>query len=51
LKRRRAPLSSGFLDVDFAVAIPGEVVLGFPQQAKKFKQHPNPPLPLYGGLS
>lgn len=43
LKRTRASLSSGFFDVDFAVAIAGEVALGFPQQAEKFEQHTYPP--------
>src|SRR5688572_9469049 len=46
LKRRRASLGSGFFNVDFAIAIAGEVALGFPQQAEKFKQHTYPPSPL-----
>ena len=43
LKRRRASFGSGFFDVDFAVAIAGEVALWFPQQAEKFEQHTYPP--------
>jgi hypothetical protein len=43
LKRRRSSFSSGFLDVDFAIAIAGKVALGFPQQAEKLKQHTCPP--------
>ena len=42
-KRRSTSLSSGFFDVDFAIAIAGKVALGFPQQAEKLEQHPYPP--------
>lgn len=48
MKRRRASLSSGFFNVDFAIAIAGAVASGFPQQAEKFKQHTYPPSPLLG---